>query len=446
MILGDLHSTSSASNQEESQSTDKGRLATPLVVALSPGRLPVHVTIDGHDQGGVAGIPPGANDSTTAVAPLVICDRSEQVALVGEDMVAVGDMHGEQSEQRAMEHNETALSLDRDAPSAGGGHFLVHQDVRLGRLDAAVEVRGLHAEVGGLPFTSVAKVPQHWHLRVSRGFEIDSDDEVDMEGDPSISVDEEEDKVGHSFGVLSNTTFDPRHGFQPPPYFQNVEHGDILIDNGPILVEDSAMEDMGTDHQEVAMTVTPIQPVQPLSWSPLVISNIDYRSHANYHPAASAQTANFVNSSAHRFQPTMLNDLCTLDDTARGYASFSQVVPPQEIAPLLVSDGVQPSTSAALEVEQLPRCGLTDSGVSPPPGSILVASHAALHSSLSPLSPAPPRSSSAPAPPPTHCTLGMHQRAVEDLARVVDPQSAVTSSQHEVSPLRYVIITYVRYD
>ena len=359
---------------------------------------------------------------------------------------------GEQPEQWATDHGEQALlgvRFDRNRSFAKSGHPL-RQAVHAVRLGAAMpEAAGLRQEVrqevGRAPLASFVKLPQNWHLRDSGGFNIDSDEEVDMDAGSSITVDEDEDKVGpRPFGGLSSTTLDPRLGYQAPPYGQNVkvEQSDILPDNGLEVVEDSAMVDMGTVSQEVEMETTVTQPIQPLQWDPVVMYGIECSSHSNIQPYAGLQTASFGDTLMHPLQPTVLDAPHTREKMACEYTSFPRVVPVQEIAPLFVSDGAQSSTSM-LEVETPEGPWLAVPGGSPISELVAPASYTHTVGHLGRFSSPPTGVSSVPAVPLTHSTVLEHQRGVDCLTGAVDPQSTVAGSQREVLPLRYVLISLV---
>ena len=380
-------------------------------------------------------------------------EGDDQGTLLAEEGKLRSETLGEQPERRVVGHGEQALlsvRFDRNRPFAKSGHPPC-QAVHAVSLGAAMrEAAGLRQEVGRAPLASFVKLPQNWHLRDSGGFNIDSDEEVDMDADSSITVDEDEVKVGpRPFGGLSNTTLDPRTldprlGYQAPPYGQNVkvEQSDILLNNGLEVMEDSAMVDVGTVSQEVEMEATATQPIQSLQWDPLVMPGIEYPSHSNIQPCAGLQTASFGDTPVHPLQPTVLNAPHTREKMACEYTSFLQVVPVQEIAPLFVTDGAQSSTSM-LEVETSEGPWIAVPGGSPISELVAAASytHTVGHSGR--FSSPPTGVSSAPAVPLTHSTVLEHQRGVGGLTGAVDPQSTVAGSQREVLPLGYVLISLV---
>jgi hypothetical protein len=339
----------------------------------------------------------------------------------------------------AMGRDENALpqGLGSDMSFAYGEYHMPQDAHDMGSVVAVPGVTdfcSLSADYGRPLFASPIIEPQHWHLFDSSAFKVGPDAEIDTEVDPSIPM--EEDKVG----TLPSTTFDLHLAYQPPPYIQdvNVEQNDIITDNGPEFVEDSAMEYAGEEHREVEATMTVAQTIQQPPLEALVIPHVV----SNAQLCGSIQTAPHSSNWVHPFQSTMSSNLYTLDGVVPESASFARVVPPQEIASLFVSDGA-PSSTPTLGVETLKEQGIAISNTSPTPELIVVASHTTSYSPSSLSSASPPRDGSAPISLSSHGAIWEQNREVEELAVPVGLPPTVVSIQDEGSPLRYVRISLV---
>jgi hypothetical protein len=417
----------------------------PAVAAFPPNDLAFQTAAKGHrQQMDDSMTPTRISDNSADVvrhdtryeAPMGTC-KLEQAALVQIHGIAFNEKHGEESEQRVMGHDENGLPREFGSNTLFAyGEYSMPRDMGLDTAGREVEgICSLSADFERLPFASPVKDLQHWYPSDSSDFEMDPNAEVDTEADTSTLM--EEDKVRTSW---SNTTLDPRLAYRPSPYIQDVkvEQSDIIIDNGLDFVEDSAMGDAEEEHQEVAATVTVAQTVQQPSLEALVIPHVV----SNVQLCGSIQMAPLGSRSVHPFQPTMSSNLYTLDRMVPENSSFVQVVPPQEIASLYVSDGI-PSSTPMLEVETLKEQGIDISNTSPTPELAVVASHTTSYSSLSPSSGSPSRDGPASISLSTHGTIWEQKRGVEELAVSVGPQASVASIQRGGSPLRYVRISLV---
>src|SRR5258706_8434268 len=174
---------------------------------------------------------------------------------------------------------------------------------------------------------------------------------VGMRGDPSIPMDEDEDESEPSFGVVSNTTFDPSPSlaYQPQPHSYN--HG-LNIEQGGLIVEDietefvvdSAMEDAGMESWKAEASMT-TETLQPLSWIPPPIFGTFHAIFPNVPPT---QMTAFVNPAMRVLSPPTLSEPYALGSTIPEGATLQQVTPPQDVPYLFVSHANHPSPSVEL--------------------------------------------------------------------------------------------------
>ena len=375
--------------------------------------------------------------------PMVLY-TSEQVKLINKIRVAFGETQRVESEQRVTKQDKNALPIVQNPPFASSTSHQDRHPMRLGTSGQVV--------AGEAPFASAVKAPRNWSLRDSSGLNVDSDDEVDevemeadaMAADTSIPMDEDKVESHPSFGPSSNTTFDPRLTYQPPPHNHdtNVEQIGTLNHNGLETVEDSAMEDAGTHRAAVAMVMDP-QAIQPPPVNTFHTPSVDYGLLSNDQSYDSVQTAALGNTSMHFFQSIILSHLHAPENRLSTQTGFPQFIPSQEIAPLLVSVA---QSSAILEVgvgtveDERPDVA----NGSAAPALSATAGHRTTeylsHSSFP--SPSRSRPGSTPASSPTHRTIERHKHRLEDLAGVVDPCPPIVAGiQREAPPVRYAGIS-----
>ncbi len=153
------------------------------------------------------------------------------------------------------------------------------------------------------------------------GFPYDLDvggGQVVMQGDFSTPMDEDVDESEPSFGVVSNTTFDPSPSlaYQPQPHSYN--HG-LNIEQGGLIVEDietefvvdSAMEDAGMESWKAEASMT-TETLQPLSWIPPPIFGTFHAIFPNVPPT---QMTAFVNPAMRVLEPPTLGVPYAMDST-----------------------------------------------------------------------------------------------------------------------------------
>ena len=417
---------------------------TPVVCVFPPGGSAAQTTTEGRGQddtlSGVDGshsvTSPRNSDKDASIAirdtpydaPRVAY-KSEQVKLVNETRIAFGKTGRTESEQRVTGHDENPLPLMQNLPVACGGRTL-HRAVHPVRLGTAGQV------VADLrPSSSSAKPVKplrNWRLRELNSLKVDSDDEVDMEA-PDAFIPMDEDEFG--FGPASNIVFDPCLAYQQLPYNHDTDLEQInALNNGLGSVEDSVMEDAGT---ELAVgTVIPTQAIQQPLVNTLSTSSGDYGLFSNDQFYTGVQTAALGNNPMHSIQSTMLSDLNALENRASAHASFPQFVLPQEIASLFVSDVVQ-SSALVLRVGPFREQRVAVANASPAPVLSPPAGYPTAQFSSRASPPSPPRAT--PASSPTRRTIEMRTNRLEDLGGVVDPQPPVVADiQREASPFRYV--------
>ena len=159
------------------------------------------------------------------------------------------------------------VKSDRSAPTTEGrddeNELRTHTDtVGLAGLDATplIVAEGMMARVGA-PTASYPGFP--YDLDMGAG-------EEGTQGDISIPMDEDEEELQPSFGVLSNTTFDPSLAYQPHSYSHglNIEQGGLIVEDVETeFVADSIMEDTGMESWNAEASVK-TEILQPFSWIP----------------------------------------------------------------------------------------------------------------------------------------------------------------------------------
>jgi hypothetical protein len=439
----------------------------PEVGTSPPGGLDFQIIAEGHTQNITVQIPSGGDSFATSPrnpdhsTPVAIrgpsyeapraTHKGEQADLAHTDRIACDGAYGEEWGQRNTKHDENAQPLVQFGQNGlfAYGEHPQYQDVQFVGMGAAVRgVADLHTGAAQAPNITKPVSTTHWCLRDSNSPEMESDDEVDMEVDSSVPMDEDEDevKVGScpSFGQLSNTTFDSRFAYQPPPYSQDieVEQSGIIATNGLEFVEDSAMEEAEEEHREVTAMVTAGQTTLQPSPNTSSMPSLIYSPPPNVQSCASVQTCPLSGGLIHPFQPTMSSDLYTSYRTVPENTSFPQVEPPQDVISLFAPNWA-PTSPPQVEAKPLQEQGTALSRPFPAPEPIVAVSHTTLHSTPSLSPPSPSRASSAPTSPPTHGAIGEHKREIEDLSVSVGPLPPAAGIEREGSSLRYVRISLV---
>ena len=266
-------------------------------------------------------------------------------------------------------------------------------------------------------------------------------DQVDMQVDFSGPTDKDEEKSEPSFGILSNTAFDPLLAYpaQPQSYSHgpSTEEGDSIIEGtGPTFVADSVMEDARTEPWKADVSVTAAETLQPFSWVPSSISDA-FRATFPGVQFARTQMTPFFNGSLPVLQYHPLSDQYAMDTTISEDTRLWQGTPPQDIPWSLGSDGVHPSPSLEVGSPKEPQYVYAKHSSTPVLSDF--ASQTTSGPSLPP--PSPPGSRIGPVPVlPTFCgpTDG-HQGEVKYLGEEVGPEPAVVVGlQRETSLPRCV--------
>ena len=307
------------------------------------------------------------NRRTPSYAPVVT--SSEQGVVTDKGGVAVAGMV---SRQMVM-GRANASPLVPNIPFTCGVHPL-HQDIH--QMDTTVRVvTGLGSDFASRPVNAL----QDWCLRRSGSFNMDSDDEIDMEAGAPILVDEDKVEPQAEFGVLSSVTIDTNPVHQPPPFnlTTNVEQTHALNGTGLDFVEDSAMEDVKTMHQ---MAV------------------------------AAVQTTTFRNTSFHVFQSTIATDVYALKARVTAHISFPHVLP-QERA---LRNATQAASTSEVGVHKEQQLVV---------GTVFPTSTTARYYTASRSSPSssPSSAGSTPASPSTYSIIRERMRVLNDFAGAVDP-------------------------
>ena len=310
-------------------------------------------------------------------------------------------------------------------------------------LDATplVVTEGMVARVGDEARLPSGSVDPGTHIP---GFPYDLDtkaSQVGMQGGFLIPMDEDEVESESSFGILSNTTFDPLLDYQPQyqPHSNshdlNIEQDDLIVEDiEPAFVPDSAMEDAGMWKVEASVTTATLQ---PFSWIPPSVSGASY-SIFPHNP--STQMTAFVHPAMHVLESPMLSDPYAMCPTIPEGTILQQVAPPQDTPCHFASDGTHPSPSVERELFKGPEYIV-------PNLSTTSASNVSAHQITSrpwfpPTSPHVSRAGPIPAPLSTHGYTVTHTEEVVDFDEEMGPKLGVAASvQHETSPLRCVLIS-----
>ena len=341
------------------------------------------------------------------------------------------------------------VKCDSSPPTTEGRHdkneLRTHTDaIGPAGLDATplVVAEGMIARVGDEARLPSGLVHPGTHIP---GFPYDLDtgaSQVRMQGGFLMPMDEDEVESEPSFGVLSNTTFDPLLVNQPQPHYQphyqphsnshyfNIEQDDLIVEDiEPEFVADLAMEDAGMWKAEASVTT---EARQPFSWMPASVSDAF---HSIFPDIPSTQMTAFVHPAMHVLEPSMLSDPYAMCPTIPEGARLQQVAPPQDTPCQFASDGTHPSPSVGSELFN----GLE---YIVPTLSTIYASNVSVHQTTSrpwftPTSPHVSRAGPIPVPPSPRGYIVTHTEEVVDFDEEMGPKLGVaTNVQHETSPLR----------
>ena len=248
------------------------------------------------------------------------------------------------------------VKSDRSAPTTEDrndeNELRTHTNtVGLAGLDATplIVAEGMMARVGDEARLPSRLVHPRTHIP---GFPYDMDMGAGQErtqGYFSIPMDEDEDEDEPSFGVVSNTTFDPSLAYQVHSYSHglNIEQSGLIVEDIETeFVEDSAMEDAGMESLEVEASGT----TETLQHFSLMPPSVFGAFHAIFPNVPSTQMTALVNPAMYVLEPPTLSDPHATGSTIPEGAILQQVAPPQDIPYLFVSDGTHPSPSVEGEL------------------------------------------------------------------------------------------------
>ena len=312
--------------------------------------------------------------------------------------------------------------------------------VGLAGLDATplIVAEGMISRVG-----DETRLPSSWlvHPRTHiPGFPYDTDMGERMQGDFSIPMDEDEDELEPSFGVVSNTTFDPSLAYQPQPHSYshglNTEQGGLIVEDIETeFVADSAMEDAGMESWEVEATAT-TEALQPFSWMP---PSVFGAFHAIFPNVPSTQMTASVNPALHVLEPPTLSDPYAMGSAIPEGSILQQVASPQDIPSLFVPDGTH--TSPSVEGELFKGSEYIVPNLSNTPSSNVSAGQT---TSCSFTSPTLSRAGPVPFSPSIPEHIEQYKEENLNLDEEMDPKLGVAASfQHGTSPLRCVLILVI---
>ena len=214
------------------------------------------------------------------------------------------------------------VKSDRGAPTTEGrddeNELRTHTDtVGLAGLDATplIVAEGMMARVGA-PTASYPGFP--YDLDMGAG-------EEGTQGDISIPMDEDEEELQPSFGVLSNTTFDPSFAYS---YDFNIEQGGLIVEDVETeFVADSIMEDTGMESWKAEASVK-TETLQPFSWIPPPFVGAFQAISPNVPPT---HMTTFVNPAMRVLAPPMLSEPYTMGSTIPEGGTLQQVAPLRDI-------------------------------------------------------------------------------------------------------------------
>jgi hypothetical protein len=330
---------------------------------------------------------------------------------------------------------------DRNAPTTAGrngeNELRTHTDtVGLTGLDATpvIAAEGMTARV-----SDESRLPSELLHPATHtpGFPYGLDTEagqVGMQGDFSVPiVDRNEDKSGPSFGVLSNTTFDPSLAYQPHSYSHgpDIEQDDFIVEDIETeFVADSAMEDTGMEWKAEASVTT--ETPQPFSWIPTSVSGAFHTIFPDVRSTA------FISTATRVLEPRMLSEPYAMGTEIPEGASVSQVAPLPDIPCHFVSAGTHLSS---VESELFKRPEYIVPNLPTIPASYISASQTTSRSSFPSASPPISRAGPIPVSPSTRGHIETHDEGVMDLDEEMGPKLGVAASiQHETPSLRCVLI------
>ena len=305
--------------------------------------------------------------------------------------------------------------------------------VGLAGLDALplIVAEGMMAQIGDEARLPSRLVHPQTHIP---GFPYDLDMGAGQEGmQGDFSMDEDEDESEPSFGVLSNTTFDPSHSYR---HGLNIEQGGLIVEDVETeFVADSVMEDVGMEYWKAEASVT-TETLQPFSWLPPPVFGAPQAIFPN---VPSTQMTTFVNPAMHVLAPPMLSEPYAMGSTVPKGGTLQQVAPLQDIPYPFVSDGTHPLRSVEGELFEGPEYIVPK--LSNIPSLNVSASHTSSRSSFPLTSPTVSRAGPIPFPPFIRRHIEQRNEEGVDLDEEMDPKLGVAAGvQHEASPLRCVLI------
>ena len=243
----------------------------------------------------------GTQDGETALSAPVAVDHTAKIATSGEGV----DVFAKLKHQ----HYRNAPSVEwhsdeEEAPHTGAIGVNVPQSFLARRREGQVGATTVKLPFGLRVDASIDSYPRRPH---------DLDIEVDI-GDrqEEFSILMDEGEVQPSFGVLSNTTFDPVLACHLHPYDHSlhIQQDDLVGEDNSLV--DLVMEDTGTEDEKAMASVTTTGSLQPFSWIPPSASSAF---HALFIGVPTAQTAGLVDGSTHVMESPMLGNPYAVDMT-----------------------------------------------------------------------------------------------------------------------------------
>ena len=290
-------------------------------------------------------------------------------------------------------------------------------------------------QAGAEPATVLFGMQANASIDLYRGHPHDLDIEGgsgDRQGKLSIPMDEDE--LEPSFGVSSNTTFDPVLPYHPHlnDHSLSIRQDDLVgEDNSPV---DLAMEDAAPEAERAIASATVTKSLQAFSWIPPSASSA-FR--AIFPGVSSTHTAALVDGSTQVMDSPMLDNPYAVDMAISEGVRLQHPVPPQDIAWPIAPSETQPLPSVELKLFKEPEYFIPR--LSPTPVSDIFAIQATSHSTFPPVSPPASRAGPVPVSPSTYGSIEEDEGEVKGLNRGVDSRPAVVVSvRREASPLRCV--------
>ena len=368
------------------------------------------------------GLETGTKDGETALPAPVAADRTAKISTSGKRF----DLF----DKLKLQHYRNAPPVEWHSDEEEEPHTGAIGVDAPPSLLAQREVRQVGAKLATLPFGLRVDVSIDSYSRRPHYLDI----EADRQEEVSIPMDEVE--VEPSFGILSNTTFDPELAYHPHPYDHsiNIQKDDLVGEDNNLV--DLAMEDAGTEVEKGMASVTTTRSLQPFSWVPPSASSAF---NAIFTGVSSTQTAALVDGSTRGMVSPILDNPYAMDMTTSEGVRLQHAVAPRDIAWPFVHSETQPSPSVKLELFKEPA--YFTPMLSPAPVSSISDSQATSHStSTFPLESLPAsRAGPVPVLPSTFRSIEEHECEVHGLNREVGPRPTIVASiQHKASPLRCV--------